>query len=297
VHLRTLLVVAALALLLSGCADPKADADPATQVPDASMSIVGLVQDEAFAAVPGAEVQLRLVDRSTTTDAAGNFRFDGLVPSAYLVDVRAGGYETATLTAEPTTALNASLNFILARPLSLRPSVEVVHFKGILQCAAEALIISGSCDNVLTAADQGQLFEDTSTFQLALRPRWHSIVVDVDFDPGTAPGVDGLRLVMRGIDDSDQLNDYQQYGRFHDVAPYTARMDVNGTYDDGVGAVPANLTAIEFVVYPQGYAWHEGCAGETCFAGVGGGTDVEFDLYVTVFYNQLAPEGYTLRSA
>lgn len=286
-----------VALLLAGCADDAGQPEGGLPAGATTMSIVGLVQDEQFVGVAGAAVDLRMLNRSTTTDAAGNFRFDGLLPSAYLVDVRADGYDLATLTAEPTSTLNSSLNFVLARPASLRPSLEVVHFKGILQCASEALIISGSCDALLVAAGQDGIFQDTSTFQLGLRPRWQSVVTDVVFDPGASPGVDGLRLVVRGLGGSDQLNDYQQYGRYHGVESFTARMDVNATYEDGVGPVPANLTAIELVVYPQGYAWHDACAEGTCFAGVGAGADVEFDLYVTVFYNQSAPAGYTLRSA
>src|SRR5689334_24580042 len=101
------------------------------------MSIVGLVQDDALNPVAGAVLHIRLTDLTTQSDAAGNFRFDGLAPSAYLVDANATGFEGATLTAEPSATLNSSLNFVLAKPTSLRPRTEVSHFKGILQCAAE----------------------------------------------------------------------------------------------------------------------------------------------------------------
>lgn len=293
-RLAPLLLAAAL---VAGCADPApeepADGPPAAQ---SAMSIVGLVQDEAFMPVAGANVSLRLVGLATATDAAGGFRFDGLVPSAYLVDVTADGYQTATLTAEPSATLNASLGFVLARPPSLRPSTEVVHYEGIYQCAFEALIIPGSCDVLLEMAGQSA-FEDTSVFQLGLRPNWRSIAIDVDFDLSATPGLEGLRLVVRGIDDAAAGGEYRQYGRFHGGEPFTAVLDVNGTYPDGSGPVPANLTALEMVVYPQGHAYHQVCQppdDATCFLGVGAGTDVAFDLYVTVFYNQPAPEGYTL---
>jgi hypothetical protein len=293
-----LLVVAAL--LLAGCSDA---ADPVTDVVDANpttMAIVGLVQDEAFNGVGGAEVSLRLVNRTTITDAAGAFRFAGLPISAYLVDVNVTGFEPATLTAEPNVSGNASLNFVLLQQTSLRPRVTVEHFKGVIQCAAEYGIYSGSCDGmVMGVAGQESLFEDTSTFQLGLGRHWRSAVMDVDFNAETYPLVNGLRLTVRGLNDADQLTEYQQYGRFYGEGPFTVRMDVNGTYEDGDAAVPENLTALELVVYPQGYGYHALCTPpspdvQPCPNGAGFTTDLRFDLYVTVFYNQQAPDGYSL---
>src|SRR5687768_17022895 len=163
------------------------------------MAIVGVVQDASFAPVAGAEVSIRLVGETAVTDASGGFRFDGLAPSAYLVDVNATGFQPATLTAEPATASNASLSFILVRPPSLRPALVVDHFRGILQCASEALIISPSCDSAASALpSQPHVFNDTSDFGLAIEPNWSAVVVDVDFDPGSHPGLDGLRLAVRG---------------------------------------------------------------------------------------------------
>lgn len=296
-----LLVLAVASVVLAGCSDPGSKApDPALTVAPTTMAIVGLVQDETLTPVPGANVSLRLIGRNTTTDAGGAFRFDGLTPSAYLVDVNATGFEPASLTAEPQGAHNASLNFVLSQLTSFRPRTEVTHLEGILQCAAESVIITGSCDTASTTFGGPGAFEDTSIFQVGLLRRWQSIVIDVDFDGESHPGLEALRLVVRGVNDADRLNEYQQYGRFTGSGPFTARIDVNGTYEDGDGPVPGNLTLTELVVYPQGHGWHQACdpTGENgCFLGAGAAVDVRFDLYVTVFYNQAAPEGYTLLSS
>ena len=293
-------VLAVAASLLAGCAGPASPSDddvPTATAGPLSMSIVGLVQDEGFNGIGGAQVALRLFNQSTVTDAAGAFRFEGLPLSAYLVDVNATGFEPATLTAEPSPDGNSSLNFVLSQATSLRPRIEVTHLKGIFECAFEAVIIPGSCDTASTTFGGPGVFNDTSVFQVGLGRRWQSIVVDVDFEPGNSPGLEGLRLVVRGVDDADKLNEYQQYGRFSGSAPFTARIDVNGSYDEGTAPVPGNITLAELVMYPQGHGWHQVCEPTEqfgCFLGVGAGTDVQFDLYVTVFYNQVAPEGYTL---
>lgn len=299
--MRNLSVLAAVAtLLLAGCSDAAGPtAEPAVDAAPTTMAIAGLVQDEALGPVAGANVTLRLLDLQTVTDAAGAFRFEDLAVSAYLVDVNATGFEPATLTAAPNPGGNASLSFVLLQQTSLRPRVTLEHFRGTYECAFEAFIIPGSCDVLLEMAGQSA-FEDLSTFQSGLGRNWQSIAIDVDFDLSANPGLEGLRLVVRGLNDADQLNEYQQYGRFSGTQPFTAILDANGTYPDGDGPVPGNLTALEFVVYPQGHGYHEVCEPTEefgCFLGAGAGLDVQFDLYVTVFYNQKAPEGYTLLTA
>jgi Carboxypeptidase regulatory-like domain len=288
------------ALLMAGCSDPgKATTEaPGAVVTASTMAIVGLVQDEALQPIAGANVTLRLLDRATVTDTTGGFRFDNLSISAYLVDVNATGFEPASLTAEPAIGQNSSLSFILLQQTSLRPRATVEHLEGVYQCGFEALIIPGSCDVLLEEAGQSA-FDDTSTFQIGLDRRWQSVAVDVDFDLSANPGLEGLRLTVRGINDADKWNDYQEYGHFSGAEPFTAIVDVNGTYEDGDAAVPGNLTALELVVYPQGYGWHATCDVDerSCALGVGAGIDIQFDLYVTVFYNQRAPEGYTLLQA
>jgi hypothetical protein len=287
-------------LLLAGCSQGPSGGQAAGAAPHA-MSIVGLVQDEAFNPIAGANVSLRLTNHTTTTDAGGQFRFSVPV-SAYLVDVNATGYELATLTAEPNEQQNVSLNFILVRPVALQPSIVATHFRGFIQCALEALIISPSCDSGVAEPPVGgpRIFNDTSSFDLGLERDWGTVVADLHFEPSANPGLNGLRLVVRGRNDADKLSSYQQYGRFNGTAPFTTRLDPGVTYPEGTEPVPANTTLLRFEVYPQSYGWHDTCQPplptnpQDCLLGVATGVNVQFDLYVTVFYHQTAPQGYTL---
>lgn len=287
-RLPWMVLLVTLAATLAGCAD-----DPPAAVADGTpaldrMTIVGLVQNESFAPVPDATVSLRLANLTTTTDGGGLFTFTGLALGPYVVDVLAAGFEPATLTAEPR--LNVSLNFILAPPSTQVPLPSVLHYKGLLQCAFEAVIISPSCD---TLADEAgaSLFDDLSTFEAGVNTGWTAAVIDLAFDAASYPGLDGLRLTIQGRNDADKLTSYQQYGRFHGSEPFTVVLRPGQTYEDGTEPVPSNATSLQFEVYPHGHGYH--AAGVSPFLGVGVAPNVRFDLYVTLFYGPV-PEGYTL---
>jgi hypothetical protein len=291
---RDLTALALLAMVLSGCAASPAHA-PSAAIPDASvpsMTIEGLVQNDAFLPIAGANVTLRLSNQTTSTDAGGLFEFKGLPLAPYLVDVSAPGFDNATLTAEPQAT--ASLSFVLQVAQSLRPRNETVVFHGFIQCALEVLIITPSCDSLLTdpRVNGPHLFNDTSNFESDINGDWKTVIADVDFDPNATPGLDGLRMTLRALNDRDSFGDYGQYGHFHGSQPFTVRLEPGQSYPDGTsGPLPANSTLLRFEMYPQGLLWHPGGVG---VLGVGTGLNVQFDLYVTVFYNQPAPDGWSI---
>ena len=267
------------------------------------MTILGLVQNETFAPVPGAQVSLRMTPHVLTTDAGGQFAFRDLPLAPYLVDVAAAGFENATLNAQPQD--NVSLSFVLLRPLPPVPEPVELHFQGSFDCAFEALIISPSCDTVLDLVreetgpspdplpDQPDAFEDISTFEAILGTSWSTVVVDVDFDP--QPGLDGMRLTLQGRNDADQLGTYETYGQFHGTEPFTARIAPGASYEGGDKEVPTNATRMQFELFPHGHFWHAACEPVTnqCPLGAGAAMNVQFDVYVTVFFVDPAPEGYS----
>lgn len=296
-RLATTALLAACALVLAGCSGPGTPPAEAAQGGPPAMTIVGLVQDETFAPVPAAHVSVRMTNLTARTDAGGLFTFTGLPLAPHLVDVAADGFLNATLTAEPRS--NVSLSFVLLPPLPAIPEPVTLHFTGYYQCAFEALIIPGSCDRLLDGTGQ-DVFDNQSTFFAGLGPRWATAVVDVDFD--AQQGLDGLRVTLRAKNDADQLDAYEQYGRFSGPESFSFRVEPDQTYPDGVRPMPANATALQLDVYPQGHGWHALCTEPVpdvvppgqCPLGVGVAQNVVFDLYVTVFFVEPAPEGFTL---
>lgn len=291
-------------LLLAGCTG--GPTDPATVPRPTGMQIVGIVQDESFTPIAGAQVAVRLTNRTAVTDVGGLFTFVGLPLSPYLVDVQAPGYANATLTAEPRD--NVSLTFILTPPQLESPPPVLLHFTGKFVCALEALIISPSCDTLIDAVRENpqappgvpDLFEDLSTFDFPLSSRWTTVVVDVDF--AEHPGLDGLRVTVQGKNDNDKLANYEKYGSFHGSDPFSVRLEPDQEYPEGTRPVPANATALQVEVYPHGHGWHALCTDPVpdvlgpgrCPLGVGFARDVQFDLYVTIFFVEPAPADYSL---
>lgn len=297
-----LLVTLLTALALAGCSGKGAPARGDELTPEA-MSIVGLVQNETFAPVAGALVSLRLTEHVATTDAGGAFSFRDLPLSPYLVDVVAAGFANATLNAEPVH--NVSLSFVLLRPATLVPEPVKLHYQGSFDCAFEAAIITPSCDTVLDVVreesppapdpvpQQPDVFQDISTFEAVLGARWSTVVVDIDFD--AHPGLDGMRLTLQGKNDSDQLGSYEKYGQFYGAQPFSARLEPGRSYEGGDREVPLNATMMQFELYPHSHFWHPTCAPAFgCPLGVGAGLNVQFDVYVTIFFVDPAPEGYSL---
>jgi hypothetical protein len=312
-----LLLVAAL--VLAGCAGNAAPStetqQPTTttqsttattsttsQPPSSSpkvMVIQGLVVDEGVRPLAGATVTILELNRTQVTGAGGTFRFEGLVPTTYFVRATAPEYSTQTLSIDPVRAEEVLKFQLTATPRSLAYN-QTFHFQGHIQCALEVLIISPSCDSLLTDPRVGgpALFNDTSVTYVPVLQGWQTIVVDVVFNPEEQPLLDGIRLTVRGSYDSENFGTYQQYGRFFSPEPFTFRIEPNGTYDKGDAPVPANTTQFQFNAYPHSKGYHTVCApapASLCLLGVGTGLDVSFDLYLTVFYVEAAPEGWTLR--
>lgn len=265
----------------SGAAPPATGAD--------TISIRGVVVDEQIAPIAGATLTLEESDVSVTSDAGGSFAFPPQGSKLYTVIATATGYSSQTLIARPG---ETQLEFVL--PIdrtTIAPFNTTVSFNGHFDCAAEYLFISGSCTTYFDFAGlEDPLFSNSSTFLFTTEPGWRTVVMDLAFEG--QPTFDGIRITFRGKDDSDALGTYGQYGRFHGSTSYTTRVEPEQTYPDGTaGPVPANITTFQADLYPQGFLYHPGGAPVT---GFGIGTNIEFQLIVTVFYVAPAPEGFTL---
>lgn len=263
------------------------------------MTIRGLVTDKALRPIPTARVEIAENGRTQNVTASGTFEFAGLVPAIYFLTATAPEHGNQTLSAKATPG-TATLEFVLERLPSNAPyHDDPVHFRGHIQCALEVLIITPSCDTVLTAEPVGQepVLNGTFSALLPVGAGWKTVVVDVVFDPADQPGFDGLRVTTRGSYDPHQLGTYEKYGQFIGADDFTFRLEPDQSYEEGDKPVPSNTTMFQLDTYPHSHGWHTVCDPRPdgdCFLGAGAGIDVAFDLYMTVFYGEPAPAEWTL---
>ncbi len=293
-----------IALALSGCA--KQDDQPQlVEEPEERLTLSGIVQDRDVVPIAGATVTIRDTELNFTTGLDGRFNFPDLEDGFYILDAKAPDYSDATVTHSPGAP--SEKLFVLDRT-TIDPFFDTVPFSGIIECAAEYLIITPSCDTIIEYVNDevtglpngGSITSDDAEFDVTINPDWQTIVVDVVFDISDQPGLEALRTVFSGINDANELTSYDQFGRFQGPTSYTFRIEPGATYPDGIGPVNGNLTAFRLNVYGQGHGWHTVCETlddpSTCTLGVGAGIDVSFDLFVTTFYVEPAPMGWSFRA-
>ena len=318
--MREAVVLILLGLLVAGCADPdpapatvatgtsatptaaappSASAPPPTAPPAPGATrfdIRGVVVDEALRPLAA---NVTLVERGLTvqTGAGGAFAFKDVVAGTYFLRANAPGHREQTLTVDAARARDP-VRFVLEAVASEQVHNVTVQFRGRIECALEAAIITPSCDSAVTSQGGPALFEANQTATVGLEYGWRTVVADLVFDTASQPGIDGLRVTVRGTRDADDTGEYEQYGRFNGTASFTFRLEPGVQYPEGTQPVPGNLTGLEFAVYPQSHLWHAACdpSSGRCFLGVGAGTDVQFDLFVTAFYGEPAPAGWSLRT-
>jgi hypothetical protein len=289
--MRALVAGLLLATLLAGCGSKAAPA-AAPPAADDRMRVAGLVESDTLVPLGNATVAIAALNLTVRTDDLGGFAFPPLAPRVYDVEARHAGYLVLTLVARPETNPGA-LDFVLQRAAAPAPRQDQFHYRGLLDCGFEALVASGPCDG-----GAGVVGNQTE-FAFPLTPGWNTTVVDVLF---ANPGLDGLRLAVSGHAFADRTGAYRPYGRFHDPNPFTARLEPGTTYAGGAAPVAANITRFVLDVAPQGQLSQQACVPDSpagkgvCAQGVGAGANIQFDLYVTVFYVTPAPAGFTIRT-
>jgi hypothetical protein len=277
-----------VAATLAGCG---AKGTPTTQ-PTAEgdrMRVAGLVESDTLVPLANATVAVAELNLTVRTDDLGNFAFPPLEPRVYSVEARLAGYSSLVLVARPETNPGA-LDFVLQHAVAPAPRQDQFHFRGSLDCAYVSPAAQGSCDA------GARLLANQTAFSFPLALAWRTAVVDVLFDDAANPGLAGLRLLVRGQGAAGGAPHAD--GAFQDGHPFTARLEPNATYAGGAGPVDANTTRFFLDVAPQGQLTGQACVpGKPCPSpGAGAGANIQFDLYVTVFYVTPAPEGFTLRT-
>lgn len=275
-------LLAALALVLAGCSGGggKAEEDPTAGLglePTATTGIIrGVVVDETITPVSKVAITIASLKRTVESNDVGAFGFEGLDPGTYFLSASKPGYKAVQQSAEVEAGVAEPkiTKIQLAADPTTRPTFEVFHFQGYLECSALAGPFFQPCEVPFTDQHVGN---DNYYTEFPLSGNASFIHVSMVWE---ATQAFGRNLYFNLFDGYDA---YQ-------VAEY------NGGPSPLEGN--ANATALaETNINSQGYVAYEVATdGEAPADGVPGlaGASVKqgFDAYLVVFYGFVPPEGY-----
>ena len=274
--MRGLLVALLITLTaLSGCAEDPSDGDQLKLADGSTLdlgegtsatlgAIAGVVVDEAIRPVEGANLATT-GGLNTTSDANGVFRLGNLEPGLYILNVQAPGFLPIQTSADVLADATSTLKVQMLRDLSPTPYHLTYDYEGYMQVWATI----GQFAVEIVADDA---LNDTSmcdcSYSFTPDPNAQSILLEAFWDPA-APDPTGVAEYYWEIG-GDADSDFYETG--YCMSP--CRVDVPLKDFTQGETIYVRFTGPDFwVAYQQ-----------------------KVQMYSTVFYNEPAPESWTIDS-
>lgn len=267
--MRTLLTLPALLLVgfgLAGCAGGGGDGDATPDglpdvkpTEDGKGAIGGVVVDEAIRPVAGALVTLASHQSNVTTDETGTFAWSDLEPGSYFITVSAPRFLSIQSSAEVVAGETAFVRVLLSADPTPLPYQQTYQHAGYMQAWAgiAQFFVESTQDNGSALCDCRLYFTPQGGLSTAVYEA---------FWEWTVP------------DPADQAELY-----------YVVEQLEGDAYVEDYCFSPCNvhIAGDEFTPDVQAYARLDGPDLWVAY-------QQKFDLYVTLFYNGEAPEGWSL---
>ncbi|HUR69893.1 MAG TPA: carboxypeptidase-like regulatory domain-containing protein [Candidatus Thermoplasmatota archaeon] len=314
------LVALVLVIALTGCIKPappdEADAHRGPLAPPSAgavapggpqtgaLSVVALFADRT----PLAGVNVTVANDSQLTDATGLARFPALAAGTYTLLAtktahRAAQQEIAIVAGQESHAevvLAAEDGGQHAHKLGFASHTDVYAFQGHFDCSATYVIIPGDCLILVeNATNQAGLPDPVSNatsernvIDFPLDVNWSALVVEMTWDASTAPASDGMTLALEPAE-APVDGHSAKYARVDGSSPLRIDLAPGVQHPSATEKDMPNAAGGEVIrarAFVRGFGHHP--AG-TDFLGVGVAKDFDFTLYVSVFYGEPAPEGYS----
>lgn len=274
-----LLVVVAIAL--AGCAKPAAPAPvedivsavagpSAEELARTPGTLAGIVRTAALEPIANATLTVPRESRTVTTNEAGLFRIEALPPGEHMVTIAAKGFVTRSLTAAVRNGTLSEVDIVLERAGSTEPYHETIELAGFLSCSARAATPMGEELRDCASADPNH----RDAFEFEVGEKAKQVVVELVWTPDDNPA--GKRLTL-----------------FLETAGYGALdLDLGNATGEGYAAVRAPVDVVARY-YPEGGLMRARVE-LTPTEPVAIAAQARFTVYVTAFYHEPAPEGFSV---
>lgn len=263
-----------VAFVLAGCASNEPSSDDSgvfsgigqdVTVTATKGAIAGVVVDEAIRPLAGANVSIVGSQRSTVSDDGGRFAFEDLEPGAYFLAITAHRHAPTQLSATVVAGDVASVRVLLSRLTTAEPYHLTMSFRGHID---NYLGFANFAAEVLAPGT----LACTCTFDFNVDANLTTVMVEAvgqvavpnPGTPATVPG-DAYWEVFVGTTADGELRD-SAYEEF----PLSKRFASEDTFEG-----------------------HEGTLGVRITCGVWPCVTMDYDLFVTVFYHEEAPDGWS----
>lgn len=320
---RTLVALVLAALVpLAGCVSPD-EAEPPAIEPAAAASTVGnatsaapttgslvvLVRMPDLTVLRGASVTV--ANNTLLTGDDGTARFAALPAGTHQVQAKKEAHRTAELAVEIVAGQETRTEAVLpaleetdahSHEDGLFEHRDLYTFEGHFDCSLTYVIITGDCalllDNVTEQADvparPGDNTAERNIIDFPLDLTWTSLVVEMTWAPGVATPATGQDMTL-AIEPAEAPADGHaaKYARVAGASPLRMQLDAGEKHETATAEDMPNPLGGEVLrarAYVMGVGHHP--AG-TDFLGVSFAQNQDFTLYVSIFYGESAPEGYT----
>lgn len=297
------------------------DTAASSPAPDEPATLTGILTNDEHLPIVGANITVAAANRTDTilqeilTPANGGFQIGPVPPGVYAVTYQHLDFEARVETYELRPGYNGYVDVHLLLLENRKPSIDAPEaWTGYYDCGLEFVILSGDCmilyENVtceLGDCQESPVFAEENAYFYNVSERWSQIVIEMVWEEGGQNQLDGMHLYLARPDASgDPAAHHVKYavaegpqqplridliqGAAHDTA------ENDPATDEPIVLGPAGGEVV-ILALPRGQLAE--AAGQVCdepghcFLGVGAALDLKFTVYVSVFFNQVAPDGYT----
>jgi hypothetical protein len=315
-----------LAVALAGClgGGGKAVETPSSSAgEDDPATLTGIVTNDEHLPIVGANITVSPANETDTillsliTDAAGGFQLGPVPAGVYLVTFQHVDFEPLVQTYTLKPGYNGYVDVHLFLLENRKPSLDAPEaWAGYYDCGWEFVILTGDCmilyENVtceLGDCQESPVMAEDNAYFFNVTERWSQIVIELVWEEGGQNQLDGMHLYLARPDSTGDAAAHHVKYAVAEGPDQPLRIDVfpdaaheSAEIDPQTGA-PIVLTAaggaLVVLGLPRGHFSDQTgqvcnpSEPDRCFLGVGAALDLSFTVYVSVFYNQLAPDGYT----
>ena len=280
--MRAMRLVASLLLVsivLAGCSDDPPSAatqdegvfaglDESAEATSTTGAIAGVVVDEAIRPVPRANVTLVAAGKNVTTDDEGRFAFEGLEPGTYFLDAAAHRFAKAQVSADVAAGEVSTVRILIARLTTVEPYQQTLNFEGFIDNYL------GYANFVAQVLAPGTL-ACKCAFEVPVSGNLTTVVMDAIGEvtvenpgtPATVPGDAYWEVLAGGAQGSLRGSSYDEFPLLEHF--------LSEDFEEDDGTIENSAIGVRI----------------TC--GVWPCVRMSYDLYVTLWYHEEAPEGWS----